>query len=408
MYTKQKSVKSILLGVNLLLFSVVTQVTASNQTNSPLTQAAISQEWLRYQDVRFGFSLDYPSDWYMMPRDDSDPEGTSGVLMFTPFDPYTSSSNGEYNDPHSTQPYIAVGLYLAELEQGQSLAKWTELYQEASKSFDAGQIKNEPLETLRINLSDAIRRRGVSPITEYQFTNISHGNTVWFVWTNINDSKNDRYASVYNRMISSFRFSRKTPTRLNDIYGSNFQPLRLKEESSSNVLDNQAAGIWGTTETERIKKLQILALSSSWKSPVVGMYNVQCGSALHTGSSQWAADIGTPLNTSVYAAYSGNVIFAGWDTTGYGNLIKTSHIGGYTAYYAHLNTINVSNGASVATYQFIAKSGNSGPSSIHLHFHVKDQNLTGMSGFSPNTSPPPPGEVVYPSTTVGSCGDMGR
>lgn len=368
----------------------------------------IPQEWVVYQDTRFGFSLEYPANWYIMPRDDSDPEGTSGVLMFTPINPDVSLSDDEYHDPHDADPYIAVGLYLAELEQGQSLAEWTGLYQEASKSFDDGEIQNSPLETLRISRADAVQQKGVSPITEYQFTNISHGNTVWFIWTNISDSENNPYSSAYNRMVNSFRFGRNTPTRLSDVYGSDFQPLRLGEESPSGVFDNQATGSWHSTEVGGIKGLQILALGSNWKSPVVGMYNVQCGSPFHTGIATWAADVGTPFNTSVYAAYSGNVFFAGWDTTGYGNLIKTSHIGGYTAYYAHLNTINTYNGANVVTYQFIARSGNSGPSSTHLHFHVNNQNLTGMSGFFPNTNPPPPGEVVYPSMVVGSCGDMGR
>jgi len=198
-------------------------------------------------------------------------------------------------------------------------------------------------------------------------------------------------------MVNSFRFGKSSPTSLSDAYGSDFRPLRLREESPADVFYNQTISSWNSTKTGGFQGLQSFALSSSWKSPVVGWYNVRCGSTFHTGIATYAADISTPMNTSVYAAYSGNVFFAGMNTQGYGNLIKTSSVGGKIAYYAHLNTINTYNGANIVTYQFIAKSGNSGPSSIHLHFHVNNTNLTGMSGFSPNTNPPPPGEVVYPS-----------
>ena len=185
---------------------------------------------------------------------------------------------------------------------------------------------------------------------------------------------------------------------MSDIYGSDFQPLRLGEESPTNI-NNQTNRFWHSTETKESKGLQILALGSNWKSPVVGWYNVQCGSPWHTGKAEFAADVGTPMNTSVYTAYSGNVFFAGWNNDGYGNLIKTSSVDGKIAYYAHLNTINTYNGANIVTYQFIAKSGNSGPSSIHLHFHVNYTNLTGMSGFFPNAN--------YPTMQDVSCGNMG-
>lgn len=322
----------------------------------------------------------------------------SGVLMFTPVNPNTTLSTDEYHDSHKADPYIAIGLYLAELEPGQPLTEWTELYQEASKSFDDEEIQNTPLETLRINQSDAVQQKGISPITEYKFTNISHGYTVWFIWTNISDS-DSLYSSIYNHMVNSFRFGKDSPTRLSDIYGSDFQPLRLGEESPTNI-NNQTNRFWHSTETKESKGLQILALGSNWKSPVVGWYNVQCGSPWHTGKAEFAADVGTPMNTSVYTAYSGNVFFAGWNNDGYGNLIKTSSVDGKTAYYAHLNTINTYNGANIVTYQFIAKSGNSGPSSIHLHFHVNYTNLTGMSGFFPNAN--------YPTMQDVSCGNMGR
>ena len=149
MYKRQIHISTLLLIASLLLFSMASQVTASNQSNSYLNEADVSQ-WIAYEDARFSFSLEYPADWYVMPRDDSDPEAMSGVLMFTPVNPNTTLSTDEYHDSHKADPYIAIGLYLAELEPGQPLTEWTELYQEASKSFDDEEIQNTPLETLRI------------------------------------------------------------------------------------------------------------------------------------------------------------------------------------------------------------------------------------------------------------------
>jgi hypothetical protein len=41
-------------------------------------------------------------------------------------------------------------------------------------------------------------------MTEYQFTNFAHGETVWFVWTNIGDSTNIAYLAIYEQMVNSF------------------------------------------------------------------------------------------------------------------------------------------------------------------------------------------------------------
>ncbi len=49
------------------------------------------------------------------------------------------------------------------------------------------------------------------------------------------------------------------------------------------------------------------------------------------------------LNTPVVATHSGQVIFAGWRTDGYGNLIILQN-GTFITYYAHLTDFNVVTG----------------------------------------------------------------
>ncbi|MFD0474299.1 M23 family metallopeptidase [Nonomuraea thailandensis] len=60
---------------------------------------------------------------------------------------------------------------------------------------------------------------------------------------------------------------------------------------------------------------------------------------------------------------------------GYGNLVKIDHGGGYTTYYAHLNTRSVAAGAQVAQGQKIGTLGNTSKPgnniSPHLHYEVR-------------------------------------
>ena len=58
-------------------------------------------------------------------------------------------------------------------------------------------------------------------------------------------------------------------------------------------------------------------------------------------------------------------------------MIKINHGNGYETYYAHLSSINVSNGAKVAKGTMIGKVGNTGNSTgPHLHFEIRKNGQT--------------------------------
>lgn len=72
------------------------------------------------------------------------------------------------------------------------------------------------------------------------------------------------------------------------------------------------------------------------------------------------------------ASDSGYVVYAGWDDSGYGNLIIINHGNGYRTYYAHLNTILMRVGESVGQGQHIGSVGSTGRSTgPHLHFEIR-------------------------------------
>lgn len=87
-----------------------------------------------------------------------------------------------------------------------------------------------------------------------------------------------------------------------------------------------------------------------------------------------AIDISAPIGVPISAALDGTVVFSGKRGT-YGNLVILQHANGMQTYYAHCDTLVVSQGDSVATGQQIATVGNTGRSTgPHLHFEVRINN----------------------------------
>ncbi len=82
-------------------------------------------------------------------------------------------------------------------------------------------------------------------------------------------------------------------------------------------------------------------------------------------------DIPGGVNTPVYAARKGKVIFAGY-SGGYGNLVIVRHDKGFTTYYAHLNKITTYSGANVGVGTVIGRMGSTGGATgNHLHFEIR-------------------------------------
>jgi murein DD-endopeptidase MepM/ murein hydrolase activator NlpD len=81
-------------------------------------------------------------------------------------------------------------------------------------------------------------------------------------------------------------------------------------------------------------------------------------------------DIAAPSGTTVRAAASGSVIYAG-GMGGYGNIVVIDHGGGMATAYAHLSAIWVG-GGSVSQGQGIGAVGCTGScTGPHLHFEVR-------------------------------------
>jgi len=92
----------------------------------------------------------------------------------------------------------------------------------------------------------------------------------------------------------------------------------------------------------------------------------------HTGHI--GLDFGIPEGTAVHTSMDGEVVYSGWNTQGYGNLVIVQN-GRYKTYYAHLSQIPVQLGQWVSKGDTIGLSGNTGNSTgPHLHYEVRVDN----------------------------------
>ena len=89
--------------------------------------------------------------------------------------------------------------------------------------------------------------------------------------------------------------------------------------------------------------------------------------AMHAG-----IDLAGASGTPIYATADGMVTTAGWNSGGYGNLIKIDHGRGIETRYGHLSHIGVKPGQRIHRGELIGRMGSTGRSTgSHLHYEVR-------------------------------------
>jgi Peptidase family M23/Trypsin-like peptidase domain len=83
-------------------------------------------------------------------------------------------------------------------------------------------------------------------------------------------------------------------------------------------------------------------------------------------------DIASSIGTPIHAVADGIVEAAGWNDSGYGNLVVIRHVNGLLTYYGHNSELSVKVNEHVNQGDIIALMGSTGSSSYsHLHFEVR-------------------------------------
>ena len=107
--------------------------------------------------------------------------------------------------------------------------------------------------------------------------------------------------------------------------------------------------------------------TATWQWPIRNEKFVQGFSASHR-----AWDLSAKAGTAVFAVAAGRVIRAGWDDTGYGNLVVIEHADQIQTWYGHLQYIVVLPGQAVAAGDQIGVEGGTGNATgLHVHFEVR-------------------------------------
>jgi len=118
--------------------------------------------------------------------------------------------------------------------------------------------------------------------------------------------------------------------------------------------------------------------------PASGVITSGFGDFRGGGRRHKGIDIANAVGTPIYAAAEGKVIFSGWSSGGYGNLVVLEHENGAQTFYAHNLRNRVFSGQYVAQGQWIADMGSTGFSTgSHLHFEVR----TPQNGYLTHIDP---------------------
>ena len=109
-----------------------------------------------------------------------------------------------------------------------------------------------------------------------------------------------------------------------------------------------------------------------------GAFIWPAGNHILSGNDYWNGHLGIDIaageGAPIYAADAGVVVFAGWATGGYGNMVMIDHGNGYQTLYSHLSSVKVGCGQSVSAGTIIGYAGSTGNSTgAHLHFEVRYQ-----------------------------------
>ncbi len=176
------------------------------------------------------------------------------------------------------------------------------------------------------------------------------------------------------RISRNSRLGKPRPQLINSLEGDGFKSNNSLKKSVINSVSPQLPPLSAADRylPSNVEDAKVAAAYSSAR------YRWPSNSGIVTSGYGWrwgrfhkGVDIAGPVGTPILAAAPGKVIYAGWNSGGYGNLVKIRHYDGSTTLYAHNSSIVVRRGQSVGQGQMIARMGSTGFSTgPHLHFEI--------------------------------------
>jgi murein DD-endopeptidase MepM/ murein hydrolase activator NlpD len=139
------------------------------------------------------------------------------------------------------------------------------------------------------------------------------------------------------------------------------------------VQSNPSVHVWGPGVCAGINFIQVGF--GTFVYPTVAHW--LSGTPFRPDIRHFAVDFAGAEGTAVYDTDADTVVYSGWNTWGYGNLIIIDHGNGWQSLYAHLSQINVGCGQNVGQGDLIGLIGMTGGTSTgpHLHFELMNTVL---------------------------------
>lgn len=133
----------------------------------------------------------------------------------------------------------------------------------------------------------------------------------------------------------------------------------------------------------------------SYRQPFQGDYPItqRFGETVTNPNGHTGIDYACPVSTPILASADGIVMKAGWDSTGYGNMVLILHTAHCSTLYAHLSEVAVYDNQKVKQGDVIGWSGYTGnvvPAGIqgaHLHFEARERWNDIKTAFDPMMLP---------------------
>jgi murein DD-endopeptidase MepM/ murein hydrolase activator NlpD len=152
-----------------------------------------------------------------------------------------------------------------------------------------------------------------------------------------------------------------------------FRPVAASQPYPTN------SGPYGDIENRYPSTNGETTIGFSW--PAAGKLTSRFGR--RWGRMHKGIDIAGPVGTPINAAADGTIIFAGWHSGGYGNLVEIRHSDGTTTRYGHNSRLSVAIGQTVRQGQQLAEMGSTGNSTgSHLHFEIRPSGGNAVNPIS--------------------------
>jgi len=268
-------------------------------------------------------------------------------------------------------------------------------YDEAYKKLSEKEAEKKFYTVLEGDTIEKISQKTGSSISEIKKLNPNvTENSILKIGDKLLISKEKPFLSV--KTIAKVSYNEDVPFKTDEVKNNkeykNYKKVIQKGQTGEKVTTDEIVYIDGNeTERKTIKaaiikepvneKVEVGTLQEPVKK-AVGNFKMPISGVLTSGfGSRWGTvhkgiDLAAPAGTPVHASDGGVVTFAGWNSGGYGNLVKISHENGYETYYAHNTSVAVSVGDRVYQGQVIAYVGSTGDSTgNHCHFEVRKDGV---------------------------------